>query len=57
MESMDYSQTGQARRLQLKLLSYSGCAQMCHDRGYRVTQEMMEMNFEDWRAVHGTKLR
>ena len=22
--------------------------QMCHDRGYLVTQEMMDMSFEDW---------
>eukprot|EP00730_Choanoeca_flexa_P014567 TRINITY_DN6412_c0_g1_i2.p1 TRINITY_DN6412_c0_g1~~TRINITY_DN6412_c0_g1_i2.p1 ORF type:complete len:244 (+),score=17.18 TRINITY_DN6412_c0_g1_i2:48-734(+) len=31
--------------------------QMCHDRGYRVTREMMEMSFEDWKAAHGEKTR
>ncbi|EDQ92689.1 uncharacterized protein MONBRDRAFT_31053 [Monosiga brevicollis MX1] len=27
--------------------------QMCHDRGFRVTQEMMNMTFDTWNEIYG----
>ncbi|EGD76324.1 hypothetical protein PTSG_01026 [Salpingoeca rosetta] len=31
--------------------------QMCHDRGYLVTQDMMEMPYDRWEEMHGDKIR
>eukprot|EP00055_Hartaetosiga_balthica_P001834 m.2003 g.2003 ORF g.2003 m.2003 type:complete len:229 (+) comp1690_c0_seq1:95-781(+) len=31
--------------------------QMCHDRGYLVTEEMMNMSYDDWFALHGERDR